>query len=146
VFSGQCNDWRNYFTEQQSAELRGAYRVSLGAFNHQLKYITRCSLSKEGCNDNGNNTNTNTSGTDNDHLSPSDNCGHVEKPRMANSSEKKAHNSGNGSAEVTHCDDNGNDSNDDNDNDDNSSHTCNNSQGVDCDVGNISISCSEGGK
>ena len=37
--SGQCGDWRNWFTERQSAELRGAYRVSVaGAHRKTLQY------------------------------------------------------------------------------------------------------------
>ena len=36
--SGQCGDWRNWFTEQQSAELKGAYRVSVGAHKKTLQY------------------------------------------------------------------------------------------------------------
>ncbi|XP_076452248.1 sulfotransferase 1B1-like, partial [Babylonia areolata] len=35
---GQCGDWLNWFTEQQSAELKGAYRVAMGSHNRLLRY------------------------------------------------------------------------------------------------------------
>ncbi|KAL8610885.1 hypothetical protein ACOMHN_056740 [Nucella lapillus] len=35
---GQCGDWLNWFSKEQSAELKGAYRVAIGTYNRLLKY------------------------------------------------------------------------------------------------------------
>ncbi|KAK7088265.1 sulfotransferase 1C2-like [Littorina saxatilis] len=37
---GECGDWRNYFSEQQWAELKGAYRVSLNHHQRTLQYTS----------------------------------------------------------------------------------------------------------